>query len=168
MIRVYRTKYAQNLKREFPRIPFYTDFWRWSDWGRELLALHVGYDTAEPWPLTQAHIPDEKSRKNGLVPKVLLRADKDVGRIALDSETTLLGIPPETWTYRLGNRSALEWVLDQYKEKKSKDRTINANFDTYRFADYKDKVIDLIARVTRVSVETQRVIEQMRAMNTGV
>lgn len=40
----YRDKYAQNLKREFPRIPFYADFWRWAEWGRELMGLHIGYD----------------------------------------------------------------------------------------------------------------------------
>lgn len=64
--------------------------------------------------------------------------------------------------YRLGNRSALEWVLDQYKESKPKDPTIREKFDTYRFKDDKEKVIDLLARVTTVSVETQRIVEAMR------
>jgi len=40
--------------------------------------------------------------------------------------------------------------------------TIREKFNTYRFADYKEKVIDLIARVTRVSVETQRIVGEMR------
>ena len=64
---------------------------------------------------------------------------------------------------RTGNRSALEWVLDQYKEKKPKDPTIREKFDTYRFAGYKEKVIDLLMRVTRVSVETQTIVEAMKA-----
>jgi len=92
----------------------------------------------------------------------MLKADKDNGRIVLDSETTLADIPHEAWDYRLGNRSALEWILDQYKEKKSKDPTIREKFNTYRFAGYKDKVIDLLARITRVSVETQAIVEAMR------
>ena len=71
-------------------------------------------------------------------------------------------MPPEAWTYRLGNRSALEWTLDQYKEKKPKDPTIRAKFDSYRFADHKHTVIDLLARVTRVSVETQAIVDAMR------
>jgi predicted helicase len=62
----------------------------------------------------------------------------------------------------LGNRSALEWILDQYKEKTPKDPTIREKFNTYRFADYKEKVIDLLRRVTRVSVETMKIIETMR------
>ena len=86
----------------------------------------------------------------------------DTGRIALDSETTLAGVPPEAWTYKLGNRSALEWILDQYKEKKPKDPTIREKFNSYRFADHKDTVIDLLARVTRVSVETQAIVDAMR------
>ena len=73
------------------------------------------------------------------------------------------GIPPTAWSYKLGNRSALDWVLDQYKERKPKDPTIREKFDTYRFADYKDKVIDLLARVTSVSVQTVAITEAMRA-----
>jgi predicted helicase len=93
----------------------------------------------------------------------MLRADPAAGSITLDSETTLRGIPPEAWTYKLGNRSALDWVLDQYKEKKPKDPTIREKFDTYRFADHKEKVIDLLARVTTVSVETVRIVAAMKA-----
>jgi len=159
---VYREKYALNLKREFPRIPFYSDFWQWADWGKTLMDLHIGYETIEPWPLQRTNMLDKQSRKAGLAPKAMLKADKDAGGITLDSETTLSGVPPEAWEYRLGNRSALEWVLDQYKEKKPKDPTIRAKFDTYRFADYKEKVIALLARVTAVSVATVRITRSMR------
>jgi predicted helicase len=159
---VYRKKYALNLKREFPRVPFYADFWQWSDWGQLLMDLHIGYESVAPWALARTDVPDEKSRRADLPPKALLKADKDAGVIRLDSETVLAGIPPEAWYYRLGNRSALEWVLDQYKEKTPKDPTIREKFNTYRFADYKDKVIDLLARVTTVSVETMKIVEAMR------
>lgn len=161
---LYREKYAQNLKREFPRIPFYADFWQWAAWGEALMALHIGYESVAPFALTRTDTPDEKARAAGLSPKALLRADAESGSIALDSETTLRGIPAEAWLYKLGNRSALDWVLDQYKEKKPKDPTIREKFDTYRFADYKEKVIDLLMRVTTVSVETVRVTQAMRAM----
>ena len=160
---LYREKYAQNLKREFPRIPFYADFWQWAAWGKDLMSLHIGYESVEPFPLKRTDVPDEKVRAAGQLPKPSLKADQEAGRIVIDSETTLTGIPPSAWDYRLGNRSALEWILDQYKEKKPKDATIREKFDTYRFADYKEKVIDLLLRVTRVSVETQRIVEAMRA-----
>jgi len=126
------------------------------------MALHIGYESVEPWPLQRTDIEDSKARSAGQSPKPMLKADKPGGRIVLDSETTLSGIPPEAWDYKLGNRSALEWILDQYKESKPRDPTIREKFDTYRFADHKDKVIDLLLRVTRVSVETQGIVDAMK------
>ena len=96
-------------------------------------------------------------------PKALLRADMAAGCIALDTETRLRGIPPDAWRYKPGNRSAIDWVLDQYKEEKPKDPTIREKFDTYRFADYKGKVIDLLMRLTKVSVETMKIVDAMKA-----
>ena len=102
-----------------------------------------------------------KGATDYLKPK--LKADKDLGTIVLDDATTLAGIPPSAWDYKLGNRCALEWVLDQYKETKPKDPTIREKFDTYRFVDYKEHVIDLLGRVCAVSVQTQRIIAEMQA-----
>ncbi|MBP7966183.1 MAG: DNA methyltransferase, partial [Burkholderiaceae bacterium] len=140
------------------------DFWQWAAWGEALINAHIGYEAVAPFPLTRTDTPDEKARAAGQLPKAILRADPAAGSITLDSETTLRGVPPEAWTYKLGNRSAIDWVLDQYKEKKPKDPTIREKFDTYRFADYKEKVIDLLARVTTVSVETVRIVAAMKAV----
>jgi len=159
---VYRGKYVLNLKREFPRIPFYSDFWQWSDWGKELMDLHISYESIAPAKLKRTDTRDEKAKKAVLAPKVVLKADKDAGRIVLDSETAISGIPSEAWEYKLGNRSALEWILDQYKESKPKDPTIREKFDTYRFADYKEEVINLLMRVTTVSVNTVAIIRAMK------
>ena len=160
---LYREKYALNLKREFPRIPFYPDFWKWAAWGEQLMALHIGYETVEPWRLQRLDAVDERAKAAGVPPKTMLKADKEHGNIRLDSETQLTGVPPEVWDYKLGNRSGVEWILDQYKEKTPKDPTIREKFNTYRFSDYKDKVIDLICRVTRVSVETAAITEAMKS-----
>lgn len=159
---VYRETYALNLKRDFPRIPFYPNFWTWAGWGEKLMALHIGYETVEPFGIIRTETPDEGARAAGVMPKWILRADRDNGQIRIDTETTLSGIPPEAFDYRLGNRSGLEWVLDQYKEKTPKDPTIREKFNTYRFADYKEQVIDLLARVTTVSVETVQITNDMR------
>jgi predicted helicase len=132
---IYRETYALNLKREFPRIPFYPNFPQWRDWGQALLDLHIGYESVTPWPLTRTDIPVTRAAAAGKAPKPALKADKTEGTVALDSETTLSGIPPECWDYKLGNRSGLEWILDQYKEKTPKDPTIREKFNTYRFAD---------------------------------
>ena len=64
----------------------------------------------------------------------------------------------------LGNRSAIEWVLDQYKERKPRDPTIASRFNTYRFADHKDRVIDLLQRVCTVSVRTMNLVDEMERL----
>ena len=126
------------------------------------MALHIDYKKVEPWKLKRVDAVDKTAKKSGIAPKPMLRALKETGAIILDGDTQLTGVPKEAWDYRLGNRSALEWILDQYKEKMPKDPTIRERFNTYRFADYKDHVIDLLQRVTRVSVETQAIIEEMK------
>jgi predicted helicase len=155
----YRKKYELNLKREFPRIPFYEDFFQWVNWGKQLMELHLNYETIDPYPLNIVGTFHETSLQK--TPKPKLKADKIKNQIILDDVTTLTNIPPLAWEYKLGNRSALEWILDQYKEKKPKDPTIAERFNKYRFADYKETVIDLLMRVTTVSVETMQIITQM-------
>jgi len=158
----YRTKYELNLKREFPRIPYYENFAQWADWGKQLMELHLNYETVKQFPLERHDVnpPESPLMKGGL--KVKLKADKANGLIILDENTHLSGVPIQAWEYKLGNRSALEWILDQYKEKKPKDPTIAEKFNTYRFADYKEQVIELLKRVCTVSVETVNIIEMMR------
>ncbi|BAQ63226.1 helicase domain protein (plasmid) [Geminocystis sp. NIES-3708] len=154
----YRQKYELNLKREFPRIPFYDDFWQWSKWGKKLMDLHLNYETIKPYKLTRIDIPLNNPEAT---PKPKLKADKTNHKIIIDEVTTLEKIPSEAWEYKLGNRSALEWILDQYKEKKPKDKTIAEKFNNYKLADYKEQVIDLLMRVTTVSIETIKIINQM-------
>ncbi|PSM45860.1 DNA methyltransferase [Chroococcidiopsis sp. CCALA 051] len=156
----YRKKYELNLKREFPRLPFYEDFHKWVNWGKQLMDLHINYETVESYPLKQIDIP---CGDNTRTPKPKLKVDKTKGSIILDENTTLEGVPKIAWEYLLGNRSAIEWILDQYKEKKPKDPTIAEKFNTYRFADYKAQVIDLLSRVCTVSVETMKIVQQMNS-----
>ena len=186
---VYRHDYAVDLLREFPRLPLYHDWDAWVKMGRELLDLHIGFEDAEPYPLERvdksgsSQSPSSQSppsqpspiKGEGAIvgaskgegvrtPRVMLRAnagDKERGEIHIDSETVLRGVPEFAWEYRLGNRTAIEWVLDQYKEKKPRDPTIRERFNTYRFADYKEDVIDLLRRVCTVSVRTAEIVGGM-------
>ena len=117
--------------------------------------------TTDPYPLKRI----DKKQESGKPPvsvKSILTIDKGNGAIELDSMTTLRGIPPAAWEYRLGNRSAIEWVLEYHKERKPKDPTIREKFDVYRFADFKEQVIDLLRRVCTVSVETMNIIKEMK------
>lgn len=157
---VYREKYALNLKREFPRIPFYPDFARWAARGEALMAMHIGYEAVEPWPVERVDTPNPK-RAEGTHPKPALKSFPDQGMVRVDEDTQITGIPREAWDYRLGNRSAIDWVLDQHKEKAPRDPTIREKFNTYRFADYKESMIALLAKVVRVSVDTVAITRAM-------
>ncbi|MBW4476127.1 MAG: N-6 DNA methylase [Tolypothrix brevis GSE-NOS-MK-07-07A] len=161
----YREKYELNLKREFPRLPFYDDFHQWVSWGKQLMELHINYETVAPYPLKRIDLHEGECRDTKFhvfTPKAKLKADKINGTIILDDITTLKDIPKLAWEYHLGNRCALMWILDQHKEKKPKDTTIAEKFNAYRFADYKEQVIDLLQRVCTVSVETMKIIQQMK------
>ena len=136
----YRQEYAVDLLREFPRLPLYRDFHHWAQMGQKLLDLHMGFESAEPYPL------ERHDRKEVEPKRAILRADKSKGTITLDERTTLSGVPEKAWEYQLGSRSALEWVLDQYKERKPRDPTIRERFNSYRFSDHTEGVIDLLAR----------------------
>ena len=154
----YRETYAVDLVQEFPRLFLHDEFHEWKRLGQELLDLHIGYESATPWILNR--VEQQKPPSNPC-----LRADKERGTIALDNQTTLTGIPDSAWEYRLGSRSALERVLDQYKESVPKDPTIGERFNTYRFADHKEHVIDLLKRVCTVSVKTVRIVNQLGEMS---
>ena len=171
----YRERYEVDLRREFPRVFFQDDFEWWAGKGRELLDLHIGFESVEPWGLERVEAGagtstgsgradgagTGPSTGSGRAARVILRADRDVGVIRLDGETSLRGVPAEAWEYRLGSRSALEWVLDQYKEKKPRDPTIRERFNTYRFAEHKERVVELLDRVCAVSVATVGIVGEL-------
>ena len=154
----YRKKYEIDLLREYPRLHFHEEFAAWASLGQELLELHIGFESAEPFGL-------KRLENKGEPGKAVLRAEKTRGAIMLDQNTTLTGVPAEAWEYRLGSRSAIEWVLDQYKEKTPRDPTVREHFNTYRFAEHKEQVIDLLQRVCTVSVETVRIVEQLNLLS---
>ncbi len=155
---VFRETHAADLRREFPRIPLNPDFAQWRDWGEALLKLHIDYEKAKPFKLTRTDTPKSSA------PRPVLRSLPDQGTVIVDSDTQLTGIPPAAWTYRLGNRSAIDWVLDQHKEKTPRDPTIRAKFNTYRFADHKEDMIKLLAKVVTVSLETVKITDAMKAL----
>jgi len=162
---LYREKHADDLRREFPRVPLYSDFAQWVAWGEALLKLHIGYEKVKPWRIKR--VEADKEPKPGAMARPILRSVAEAGEVIVDAQTKLTGIPQGAWNYRLGNRSAIDWVLDQHKEKTIKDPTVREKFNTYRFADYKESMITLLAKVVRVSVETNAITEAMRALDRG-
>jgi predicted helicase len=153
----YRQRFADNLKRELPRIPLVStpgDFRAFRDAGKELLNLHVDYEALEPWPLSW-----KESKKEPLSYRVeKMRLSKDKKSIVINDSLTLSNIPPGTHNYRLGNRSALEWVIDQYRERRDKKGQV---FDDPNSADEPEYILRLVGQVVRVSVETVKIVSEL-------
>ncbi|MHB9296809.1 hypothetical protein PilKf_02592 [Pillotina sp. SPG140] len=147
----YRKRYASNLRQDFLRIPYYEDITRYITAGKALMDMHIHYEAAEEYPLAVCEAVRPKDN-----PKIRLRRGAVSGSIELDENTMLSGIPEEAWEYRLGNKSALAWILDQYKEKRS-DTTI----PTVPFSVYKDSVIALLKKVCTISIKTQSIINTL-------
>ncbi len=147
----YRTKFADNLKRELPRIPLAPDFCAFAKAGKELARLHLDYEKLEPYPLK--FIETEGVPLSYRV-EDKMRLDAGKKNLHVNKSLTLAGIPPETFHYRLGNRSALEWVVDQYQVKEDKRSGIRS--DPNR-EDDEEYIVRLVGQVVRVSVETVRI-----------
>ena len=156
---IYRERYALNLRREFPRVPLYADFAVWAEWGRKLMDLHVRYETVDAWSIERIDVPGK--RASGSHPKPILRSDAALGLVIIDADTRVSGIPSEAWEYRLGNRSAIDWLLDQHKEKRYRDATISANFDTYRLSNNKEALIETLSKVITVAIQTLSITKAM-------
>lgn len=157
----YREKYREDLKRSMPRIPFADDFWVFAKTGEQLADLHTNYESAPKYTgLTFKETPNIPL--DWRVEKMKLSRDKT--RIQYNDFLSIEDIPVEAHDYRLGTRSALEWIIDQYKIKEDYkpktgrgSRIIN---DPNREAEER-YIVDLIARVITVSLETVKIINNL-------
>ena len=161
----YREKFADNLKRELPRIPFAGDFWAFAEAGKKLAGLHLDYEKMEPWELEYIETPgvvlsyrvEDKMRLAKPKPSPLPSpgVPGEGVRLKVNPSLTLAGIPAEAFGYRLGNRSAVEWVIDQYQV--STDARSGIVSDPNREGD-PQYIVRLVGQVIRVSVETVRIV----------
>lgn len=147
----YRTRYAENLKRDLPHIPFVSPeaFLGFVDAGRTLAELHVGYESAAEYPLE--HV--ERSPFSWRVERMRLSPDRT--QLVYNESLTLRGIPSAVFDYRLGNRSALEWVIDQYRVQTDARSGITHDPNNPEDEQY---IVRLIKRVVTVSLETVRIV----------
>jgi predicted helicase len=84
-----------------------------------------------------------------------MRLSADRTALQVNGALTLAGIPPAVFAYRLGNRSALEWVIDQYRV--STDARCGLRHDPFD-PDHPQAIVDLVERVVQVSLDTQALI----------
>ncbi len=148
----YRERYQANLRRDLPHIPFAKDFWGFAEAGAKLAALHVNYEDQDEYD-TLKFIQTPDVPLNWRVEKMKLSKDKT--SLVYNDFLTLDGIPPEVFDYRLGTRSALEWVVDQYRVKVDKRSGI---VNDPNRADAPRYIVALIARVINVSLKTVEIV----------
>lgn len=131
------------------------DFRTFADAGEKLCKLHLEYEKAEPWPLREIHAKGAKGRGLYVVTDKM-RLSKDKTALVVNEFLTLEGVPARCFDYRLGNRSALEWVIDQYQVHEDKRSGIRSNPN--REGD-PEHIVRLVKQVVRVSMETLDAID---------
>ena len=150
----YRERYQANLKRDLPHLPYAPDFWGFAKAGGRLGEIHIGYEEGPEHQLT--FIENREVPINWRVEKMKLSKDKT--QLVYNDFLTLDGIPAKTFDYRLGNRSALEWVIDQYRVKTDKRSGI---VNGPNRADDPRYIVKLIGKVIAVSLETVKIVERL-------
>ena len=153
----YRAKYAANLRRELPRIPFVEDFWGFAQAGAQLAELHVGYEQQPEYRLDFVENPDLPL--DWRVER--MKVSKDKRSLVYNEFLTLAGIPAEVYEYKLGNRSALDWVIDQYQV--STDKRSGIVNDPNQ-PDDPQAIVRLIGQVITVSLATVRIVNSLPPM----
>ena len=151
----YKEKYRNDLNRSSPRIPYYPNFNMWAQWGKQLLELHANYESANEYPLQITGAKDDAKHSQ-------FKLDKASGRIFIDN-TVISGIPPAAFQYKLSQRSALEWTIDQYKTRKIDDPVVSEKFNEYRYSEYKEQIISLARKIISVSLDTGKITALMKS-----
>ena len=168
--RQWREAFADDLSKVQARIPMAPtteDFHAFVGAGRELADLHVNYETVPLYPLEEIHAPGWDADTPGAyrVAKMSYagsRPNLDTSRIIFNSTITLAGIPSEAHEYRLGSRSALDWLVDRYQVRTdSKSGITNNPNDWATEHDDPRYILDLVKRVTTVSVETVKIVKAL-------
>ncbi|MDE0400217.1 MAG: N-6 DNA methylase [Candidatus Poribacteria bacterium] len=151
----YREKYEMNLKRDLPHIPFTQDFWGFANAGTALADLHINYESAPKYDgLKDIETPGMKV--DWRVEKMSLSKDKT--QLKYNDFLTLDGIPAKVYDYKLGNRSALEWVIDQYRVKVDRRSRIVNDPNCETEPQY---IVDLVGRVISVSLRTVEIVNDL-------
>ncbi len=151
----YRERYKVNLRKSLPRIPYAPEFWPFAKAGERLAEIHVDYQSQTEYPFQQIWNPPD-APLDLRVERMKYRPNE--GKIRYNDVLILEGIPKEVEDYRLGHRSALGWVVDQYRVKTDKRSGI-VN-DPNRDDDPKS-ILRLIGQVITVSLETVEIVNNL-------
>ena len=154
----YRERFANDLSKTLPRIPMAPDFRAFADAGRDLAALHLGYETCAEYPLeiVAAQPGGLQSRHFRLGKRAMCFADDDPTVLIVNDHVRLAGIPPEAHGYVVNGRTPIEWFIDRYRV--TRDRESGIVNDPNGWFSKPEDLIAAIRRIIHVSVETVRIV----------
>lgn len=153
----YINEYAENLKKELPRIPMLAHFPEYVKIGRALADLHLHYEK----PVTAAEIGvtvDVRTEDYTIVDKMRFGKGKDKSIIEYNPYITIRDIPAAAYDYIVNGKSAIEWIVEQYAVTTDKASGIVNDPNTYAGGKY---VFDLLLSIISVSLKTQELIAQL-------
>ena len=154
----YRARFADDLSKTLPRVPFAPDFHAFAEAGRALAELHLGYETGPEYPL----VP-ETAHMSGQPPGRLFgtRAMRLVGEgdsvLVVNDRLRLSGIPSDAHRYEVNGRTPLGWFIDRYRITTDKESGI-VNDPNAWFPD-EAAFIATVRRIVHLSVETARIVD---------
>ena len=157
----YRQRFANDLAKELPRVPLAPDFHSFARAGRELAALHLGYESCDEYPLELTFTGSgEPAAKHFQLGRRAMRfADDERSELVVNEFIRLRGIPASAHRYEVNGRTPLGWFMDRYRITNDAKSGI-ANDPNHWFADPRD-LIAAIRRLMHVSVETVRIVESL-------
>ena len=174
----YRTRFANNLTKQLPRIPAvkkFDDFKAFAKAGRELGDLHVDYENAKQYPTSFKGgdlflVDGVPPPPEGTNPKDFYRVEKmkfegkrpnlDTTQVIYNDYITITDIPEDAYKYQVNGKSALAWVMERQAVTTDKASGIKNDANDYANETMKDPAypLKLFQRIITVSLETQRII----------
>ena len=168
----YGEKYATDLKRERPRIPFpenYEIFKTLSELGRELAEFQLNYWNLEEYPLKVEVNPEcDPQKEETYYPR--LRFDKNKPtELRYNDCITIKGIPEEVHNWKIAGRSPIEWLAEYLKPRTHRESGITLDpADYIKETGDREYFLRLIKKVVRLSLEVQKVLEELKKVSNSL
>ena len=168
----YRTRYANNLMKELPRIPrvaTYEQFMAFVEAGQELARLHVHFEDVAPYAgvkieYTKVGQPSYRvtQMKWGKIKGKTGNAAKDKTTLIYNDWITVKNIPLEAQEYVVNKKSALDWVVERACVSIDKASGIVNDFNDYAAEMGSERYpLDLFLKVITVSLETMKIVKAL-------
>lgn len=164
----YQKEYEENLKIDYPRIPLYKNFDRFVELGKRLIKLQTEFENVEP----NKDLKIEKDFKYMPEDFSMIKLNKEKGIIIFDGKNRIENIPKKAFDYKIGTRSALDWIIDYYKPKKLNPQKelhhktlIENGLNSYDYKNIREYLFELIPKVIEISVETVDIFKELEKLN---